>query len=406
MQAPPAPPTWANELLSVGVTGTNGKTSTTGFVAALLGILARPVARVTTLGCYLDDQRLEVPGHYEGFLQTLERCRDAGGRYAALELTSEALALGFAKAWPCRIGAFTNLSPDHSDAHGTVEQYLAAKAQLFMSLPPGGTAVLNGRDEAARLLCDVLGPEVNVLRYGVPSRGPAWASLDLAVEDVEVSFDGTRAKLARSARFPGLPPQLQLQAIGEIFLENALAALGAALAASVPVEQAVARLAELAPPPGRFQVVRRKPDVVVDYAHTPDALTRTLATARALCAGKLTLVFGAGGDRDKAKRPLMGAAARAADQIVLTSDNPRSEDPLAIMTAIEAGIDNRADLLREVDRASAIRLAIGRAGPDDMVLIAGKGHELEQLVGGARLPFSDVAIALESDIRAPGLAHK
>lgn len=402
MRPPPAPPAWASSLFSVGVTGTNGKTSTTGFIAALLGLLARPVARVTTLGCFLDDERLEVPGHYEGFLQTLERCRDAGGRYAALELTSEALALGFAKAWPCRIGVFTNLSPDHSDAHGTVEQYLAAKAQLFMALPAGGTAVLNARDEAARLLCDVLGPQVDVLRYGVASRGPAWAPLDLAAEEIELSWSGTRATLAPSTRFPTLPSQLQLQAIGEIFVENALAALAAALAASVPAEQAVARLAELPPPPGRFQVVRSKPYVVVDYAHTPDALARTLASARTLCAGQLTVVFGAGGDRDRAKRPLLGAAARAADHIVLTSDNPRSEDPLAIMAAVEAGIGPRAGVEREPDRASAIRLAIARAAPDDVVLIAGKGHELEQVAGGARLPLSDVAIALESDIRAQG----
>jgi UDP-N-acetylmuramoyl-L-alanyl-D-glutamate--2,6-diaminopimelate ligase len=301
---------------------------------------------------------------------------------------------------------FTNLSPDHSDAHGTVEQYLAAKAQLFMALPAGGTAVLNGRDEAARLLCDVLGPQVDVLRYGTPSRGPAWAPLDLAAEQIEVSWNGTHVTLAPSARFPELPRRLELRAIGEVFVENALAALGAALVASVPVEQAVSRLAELPPPPGRFQVVRSWPHVIVDYAHTPDALERTLATARALCVGELSVVFGAGGDRDKAKRPLLGAAARAADHIVLTSDNPRSEEPLAIMAAVEAGIGPHADVVREPDRASAIRLAIGRAGPNDVVLIAGKGHEHEQLVGGAKLPFSDVAIVLESDIRARGRTIK
>jgi UDP-N-acetylmuramoyl-L-alanyl-D-glutamate--2,6-diaminopimelate ligase len=400
MQAPPAPPAWAASLLSVGVTGTNGKTSTTSFISSLLGLIARPVACVTTLGCFLDEERLDVPGHYAGFLQTLERCWRSGGRYAALELTSEALALGFAKAWPCRIGVFTNLSPDHSDAHGTVEHYLASKAQLFMSLPAGGTAVLNARDEAARLLCDVLGPKVDVIRYGVASRGPVWASVDLAVEELELSWSGTRATLAPSARFPGLPRKLELKAIGEIFVENALAALGAALAAAVPAELAVARLAELAAPPGRFQLVRTRPYVVVDYAHTPDALLRTLATARALCSGELSVVFGAGGDRDKAKRPLLGAAARAADQIVLTSDNPRSEDPLTIMAAVAAGIGPHRDLIREPDRAAAIRLAIGRAGPDDVVLIAGKGHELLQVVAGASLPFSDVAIALEGDMRA------
>ena len=395
MRAPPPPPAWAKSLFSVGVTGTNGKTSTTGFIAGLLGLMARPVAKVTTLGCFLDDERLDVPAHYDGFLQTLERCLRAGGRYAALELTSEALALGFAKAWPCRVGVFTNLSHDHSDAHGTVEHYLASKAQLFMALPPGGTAVLNARDEAALLLRDVLGPEVDVIRYGVASRGAAWARADLAAEKIELSFRGTRATLAPSERFPGLPGQLELRAIGEIFVENALAALGAALAASVPAEQALKRLAELAPPAGRFQLVRERPYVVVDYAHTPDALSRTLVTARALCRGELTLVFGAGGDRDRAKRPLLGAAARAADHIVLTSDNPRNEDPLAIMDAVEAGIGPDRDLVREVDRASAIRFAVGRAKPEDLVLIAGKGHELTQEALGVRAPFSDVAIVMQ-----------
>jgi UDP-N-acetylmuramoyl-L-alanyl-D-glutamate--2,6-diaminopimelate ligase len=396
MRAPPPPPAWAQSLFSVGVTGTNGKTSTTGFIAGLLGLIARPVAKVTTLGCFLDDERLDVPAHYDGFIQTLEACLRAGGRYAALELTSEALALGFAKAWPCRVGVFTNLSHDHSDAHGSVEHYLASKAQLFMALPAGGTAVLNARDEAALLLRDVLGPEVDVIRYGVASRGPAWAPADLAADEIELSFGGTRATLAPSERFAGLPRQLELRAIGEIFVENALAALGAALAASVPAEQAVARLAELAPPAGRFQLVRERPYVVVDYAHTPDALARTLVTARALCQGEVTLVFGAGGDRDRAKRPLLGSAARAADQIVLTSDNPRSENPLAIMDAVEAGVGPHADLVREVDRASAIRLAVGRAKPEDVVLIAGKGHELTQEALGVHSPFSDVAIVMQA----------
>jgi UDP-N-acetylmuramoyl-L-alanyl-D-glutamate--2,6-diaminopimelate ligase len=344
----------------------------------------------------LDDQRLDVAAHYEGFLQTVERCWQSGGRFAALELTSEALALGFAKAWPCRIGVFTNLSQDHSDAHGTVEEYLASKAQLFMSLPAGGTAVLNARDEAALLLCDVLGPEVDLVTYAVLSRGPAWVAADLFADEIELSFRGTRARLALTKRFPGLPAQLELQAIGEIFVENALAALGAALVAGVPVEQAVARLAELPPPAGRFQLVRERPYVVVDYAHTPDALTRTLSTARALCRGELTLVFGAGGDRDSAKRPLLGAAARAADHIVLTSDNPRSEDPIAIMDAVAAGVGPHPDLRREPDRASAIRLALARAKPDDLLLIAGKGHELTQEALGVSAPFSDVAIVMQS----------
>jgi UDP-N-acetylmuramoyl-L-alanyl-D-glutamate--2,6-diaminopimelate ligase len=401
MRPPPAPPAWASSLLSVGITGTNGKTSTTSLVAALLGLLARPVARVTTLGCFLEQEQLEVPPHYEGFLETMRRCRAAGGRYAALELTSEALALGFAKAWPCRVGVFTNLTLDHSDAHGSPEHYLASKAQLFLALPSDGSAVLNARDENAQLLSEVVPKGAERFHYGVASRGAAWAPLDLSANDIELSLDGTRARLEPSARFPELPPQLELRSIGAIFVENALAALGAALALGVPAREACALLATLAPPPGRFEVVHRAPDVIVDYAHTPDALERTLVTARALCRGTLTLVFGAGGDRDRLKRPLLGAAAAAADRIVLTSDNPRSEPPETIMDEIAAGMPTGSQVLREVDRERAIERALEAAGTDDLVLITGKGHERTQEAGGQRVPFSDVAIVRRSVKKAP-----
>jgi UDP-N-acetylmuramoyl-L-alanyl-D-glutamate--2,6-diaminopimelate ligase len=392
----PPPPTWASSLLSVGVTGTNGKTTTTGMIAALLGGLAKPVGRVTTLGCFLDDEQLDVPPHYAGFLACMERCLAAGGRYAALELTSEALSLGFAKAWPCRVGVFTNLSLDHSDAHGSPEHYLASKAQLFMSLAAGGAAVLNGCDENAALLAELIAPGVEQLRYGSSSRGSEWAPLHLASGEAQLSLEGSRARLLPSARFPDLPDWLELRAIGEIFVENALAALAAALALGAPPALAVARLSEVAPPPGRFQLVRRSPDVVVDYAHTPDALRRTLVTARRLCRGSLTVVFGAGGDRDKSKRPLLGEAARAADHIVLTSDNPRSEAPQRIMDEVAAGIGVHPAISRQVDRGLAIRSAVEAAGADDFVLIAGKGHELTQEIAGERRAFSDVAVVLES----------
>lgn len=396
MRPPPEPPEWAEQLCTVGVTGTNGKTSTTGMVAALLGLVARPVARATTLGYFLDDEQLRVPGHYAGFLETMQRCLAAGGRYAALELTSEALAMGFAKAWPCRVGAFTNLSLDHSDAHGSAEHYLASKAQLFMRLPVGGSAVLNGCDENAPLLQEVLREGVGVLRYGVATRGRAWAALDLEAEAIVPSFDGTIATLRPSSTYPELPSRLELRAIGEVFVENALAALGCALVAGVPAELAVSLLAALPPPPGRFQVVRRSPHVVVDYAHTPDALMRTLTTARRLCRGTLTVVFGAGGDRDKAKRPLMGAAACVADHIVLTSDNPRNEAPSVIMDQIAAGMTASAHVTREQDRGRAIQIAIASAAADDLVLIAGKGHELTQQFAGHTAVFSDLAIAQQS----------
>jgi UDP-N-acetylmuramoyl-L-alanyl-D-glutamate--2,6-diaminopimelate ligase len=396
---PPAP-AWASSLVSVGVTGTNGKTTTTAWVAALLGLLARPVARVTTLGCFLDDQPLEVPAHYAGFIATMQRCVEAGGRFAALELTSEALSMGFARAWPCRVGVFTNLSLDHSDAHGSAEHYLASKAQLFMSLPAGGSALLNGCDPNAGLLSEVVGPGVEVARYGMDSRGAAWGPLDLSASNAHVSWEGTRATLAGSLRFPGLPAALEIRGIGEIFLENALAALGAALLLGVPAPAAVQALARCAPPPGRFQVVRRSPDVVVDYAHTPDALERTLQTARRVCRGSLSVVFGAGGDRDKSKRPLLGAAAREADRVWLTSDNPRCEAPERIADEVAAGLGSHPSVMREADRERAIRAAVAAAGPDDLVLVAGKGHELTQEVAGRKLPFSDVAIVQQSGNKA------
>jgi UDP-N-acetylmuramoyl-L-alanyl-D-glutamate--2,6-diaminopimelate ligase len=361
-------------------------------IASLLELLQRPVARTTTLGYFLDEVQQEVPAHYDGFIETMRRCLDGGGGYAALELTSEALARGFARAWPCRVGVFTNLTLDHSDAHGSPEQYLAAKAQLFMSLLDNGAAVLNGCDDNAQLLREVVPPGVEVIRYGVASRGRAWAELDLAVTSCEVSADGSLASLSPSARFPSLPRELRLRCIGEVFVENALGALCAALWLGVDARRAVERLESVAAPAGRFEIVQRRPLVVVDYAHTPDALERTLATARALCHGKLVLVFGAGGDRDRAKRPLLGAAARAADVIVLTSDNPRRERPERIMDEIQAGIGSGSQLVREVDRARAIAHALALAGDDDLVLITGKGHEQTQHLGDRVIPFSDVAV--------------
>lgn len=358
----------------------------------MLAAVARPVARVTTVGAFLDDEAQQVSPHYAGFLETMQRCRERGGRLAAVELTSEALGLGFARAWPWRIGVFTNLSHDHLDVHQSLEHYLACKAQLFMALPEGGVAVLNAFDANAELIREVLPAGVELLPYGLPSRGTAWTQPLLTASQVVPSLSGTRIRLAASARFPELPQEMHIRAIGEIFAENALAALAAALVASVPVKLAVRALAETTPPAGRFEIVSEAPCVVVDYAHTPDALVRTLATARTLCAGRLTLVFGAGGQRDRAKRPLLGAAARAADRIVLTSDNPRDEDPLAIMAHVSEGIGAHANVLKEPNRARAIELALEGATSRDLVLIAGKGHERTQEQAGKKLPFSDVAI--------------
>lgn len=392
----PAPPAWYAKFTAVGVTGTNGKTTTAAFVAAALGELSRPVARTSTLGSYLDETLLDSPRTYAGLVATLEGCLAAGGRLVVFEMTSEALALGFARAFPARIGVFTNLTHDHLDAHGSPEHYLASKAQLFMALPPGGTAVLNACDPASALLEEVLPEGVRILRYGVTSRGAVPPGTDLVARAVSFDFDGTDVVLESSEVVGASPPPIHVRAVGDVYAENALAALGASIAAGVPIDRAAHAMARAAPPPGRFEVVSRRPYVVVDYAHSPDALARTVSAARRLAPGRLVVVFGAGGHRDRAKRPFMGEAARAADRIILTSDNPRDEDPADIAKAIAEGLRGHGGVRTELDRRRAIVAAVDEAGSDDLILIAGRGHETEQTVGGALVPFSDRSVALEA----------
>jgi UDP-N-acetylmuramoyl-L-alanyl-D-glutamate--2,6-diaminopimelate ligase len=404
----PSPPSWHGDLFTVGVTGTNGKTTTTAWVAAALrrraaAAGALPVARATTVGFFLDDEEIEVAKSYEGFLSAMKACRDRGGKYAAIELTSEALAQGFARAWPCQVGVFTNLTHDHLDAHGSPEHYLASKAQLFVALPRGAAAVLNAGDPVYELLREVMPEGVKVLAYSVPSRGEVQGEPDIVATSVDVSWSGTRVACAVRDPASGLPHEVRVKAIGEVYAENALAALLGAVAAGVSPADACAALAEAAPPPGRFEVVHERPYVVVDYAHSPDALARTVQIARKLAdgsaatvPGKLFVVFGAGGKRDKAKRGPMGEAARPADHVILTTDNPRDEDPALIARSIAEGLVGHAGLRIELDRRRAITMAITEAGPTDIVLIAGKGHETEQVVGSETRHFSDVDVAKEA----------
>ncbi|MCA9618615.1 MAG: UDP-N-acetylmuramoyl-L-alanyl-D-glutamate--2,6-diaminopimelate ligase, partial [Myxococcales bacterium] len=293
------------------------------------------------------------------------------------------------------IGVFTNLSHDHLDAHGSPEHYLASKAQLFMALPRGGTAILNARDETAPLLADVIPAGVRVWTYGVPSRGEAALAVDLDATEVTTSWTGTTMRLAQSNVIPFGPSALWVPAIGEIFAENALAAYLAAVAAGVSPFAAAGALVEAVAPPGRFEVVARQPYGVVDFAHTPDAIERTLRTARALCRGRLVIVFGAGGKRDVHKRAAMGRAASVCDAVVLTSDNPRDEDPAAIAEAIRAGIEPGPEVTLELDRRRAIRDTYRGLGPEDVLVVAGRGHETHQQIGEERVPLSDVEVLRE-----------
>jgi UDP-N-acetylmuramoyl-L-alanyl-D-glutamate--2,6-diaminopimelate ligase len=385
----PAPPAWSREILTVGTTGTNGKTTTTSLVAAALRARGGPVLRVTTLGFFVNDEPLDVGRDYDGFLHAMRTLREQGGSAAAIELTSEALSMGFARAWPCRVGVFTNLTHDHLDAHGSSEHYLASKAQLFVSLPCGAAAILNGCDDSSSIVEEVVPRGVHVRRYGVPSRGTPYGALDLEAERVDVDWDGTRVVCKGGF-------ELRVRAHGEVYAENALAAYLAATAAGVPAIDAARAIESARPPSGRFEVIHRRPYVVVDYAHSPDALERTVATGRTLCdreGGTLVVVFGAGGNRDASKREPMGRAARLADRVVLTSDNARDEDPGAIADAIAHGLRGHGSVVRELDRARAIRRAIERASPSDVILLCGKGHETEQLAGPERRTFSDADVA-------------
>lgn len=394
----PAPPAWHPKLFTVGVTGTNGKTTTTAWVAAALRVISHPVARATTVGFFLDDVELKHEKTYDGFLAGMRACFDQGGTHAAIELTSEALANGFIRAWPCRVGVFTNLTHDHLDAHGTPEHYLASKAQLFVSLEPGQTAVLNASDENFELLREITPTGVTIRTYAVPARGAPQGEPDVVARGVDVGWRGTRIALDVKDPASGIPAEISVRAVGSVYAENALAALLGAIAAGVPPEAAARAIAEAPPPPGRFEVIHERPYVVVDYAHSPDALARTVKIARDLATGgaRLTTIFGAGGKRDKDKRAPMGNAARPSDEVILTTDNPRDEEPAEIARAIQKGLAGHADVKTILDRRAAIESAIGRARDEDVILIAGKGHETDQTIGKEVRHFSDVEVAREA----------
>ncbi|NMC69128.1 MAG: UDP-N-acetylmuramyl-tripeptide synthetase [Myxococcales bacterium] len=384
-------------LVAACVTGTNGKTTTTSMIAAIVAAAGEPSARITTLGAWVDDEQVADGVSMDAFLAGLERALAAGVRTVAVETTSKSLASGFAWRWPARVAVFTNLSRDHLDYHRTPEEYLAAKAQLFLAQPPDGLAVFNAADPSSALIAELLPPGRR--RVACTARGvhPDCAALPLALaaDEVRVDREGTRLRLAPSDLADALGGALRLRVIGAVHAENALAAALAAHGLGYPPSAIRAGLERFPGVEGRFQVVLREPLAVVDYAHTPDALARTLDLARELAdasGGRVWCVFGCGGDRDQGKRPQMGRIAdERADEVVLTNDNPRGEDPERIADAIAAGVHApRARWTRELDRAAAIALALRHARPADVVIVAGKGHERTQIVGPRTLPFSDV----------------
>jgi UDP-N-acetylmuramoyl-L-alanyl-D-glutamate--2,6-diaminopimelate ligase len=395
----PAAGPWADPLFTVGVTGTNGKTSTTLLVAEVLRATGEPAAVETTIGASITPGEFTPRGD-RPFFERMQAVAERGISRLAIEVTSEALATGWAKKWRFDLGVFTNLSQDHLDAHGSFEHYLASKAQLFIHLGPGRCAVLNAADSAALLIDRVIPSDVRRLWYASPRRGPLLTQPDLAVGELNLSLDGTEIQLAPSPLAERLGGTLQTRLIGTVFAENALAAACVGFALGVPAAQIQSGIARLPRVPGRFEVVAREPALAVDYAHTPDALVRTCEAARALARGRgnarVIVVFGAGGNRDPKKREPMGEAVGAnADIALVTNDNPRREDPERIAAVITAGCRHagRAEVIVELDRRRAIERAITLAHPNDVIVICGKGHETGQIIGDATLPFDDADVA-------------
>lgn len=396
MGTPPAPrPTG---LRTVAVTGTNGKTTTTSMIAAIVAAAGEADARVTTVGHYVRDELVAQGRTMAAFERARRAALAAGARTLALEVTSTALGGGFAERHPPDVAVFTNLGRDHLDRHGTVERYLAAKARLFLALPPGGTAVLNAADPAASLLREVVPPHARTLGFA----GLGAARFDAALVADRFSSGRGGTEVALSGPPGSLADRLgaiRLRVLGDVHVDNALAAALAADAAGYAAGAIRAGLERFGGVPGRLEPVARSPLVLIDFAHTPEALRGALRSAAGLAGpgGRVRCVFGCGGDRDAGKRASMGAVADAiADHVILTTDNPRSEDPAAIAEAVARGARGRARWERVPDRADAIRRALAAAAPPDVVVVAGKGHERHQEIGSDRRPFDDAAVAREA----------
>jgi UDP-N-acetylmuramoyl-L-alanyl-D-glutamate--2,6-diaminopimelate ligase len=376
------------ELRVVGITGTNGKTTTAYLVRALLEAAGVPCGLLGTVTSVIGGREEPVERTTPEAIdlqRSFRRMVDSGDRACALEVSSHALELGRAEGirFACRV--FTNLSQDHLDFHPSMEHYFLAKRRLFeVAGGEPGTSVVSVDDEwGRRLAADVEG----VVTYAIER--PA----DLRAREVRFGPRGSSFRVET----PEGSVEVTTRLPGHFNVLNALAGLGAVHALGVELAVAAEALAEAERVPGRMEPVEEGQDfaVLVDYAHTPEALENVLPAARKLCRGRLHVVFGAGGDRDRTKRPLMGRVARAlADRVVVTSDNPRSEDPEAIVDEVLAGTGD--DVEHDVDRRRAIARALAGADPGDVVVIAGKGHEQgQEFASGRKEPFDDVTVARE-----------
>jgi UDP-N-acetylmuramoyl-L-alanyl-D-glutamate--2,6-diaminopimelate ligase len=382
----------ARSLRLVGVTGTNGKTTTVGMLRHLLDEVDARAASIGTLGVLVGGEGepldggsgLTTPGPVE-LQRVLRALHDRGVRTVAMETSSHALHQRRVEGLEFEAAVFTNLTRDHLDYHGTMEAYFEAKSLLVAHLAPDGVAVINADDPA----WESLPRTKRTVHFGTTRAAGVHAA------DIRCTPDGSRFSLV----FDGQPHEVALPMIGDFNVANALAALAVAHALGLDLHDAARSLASAEQVPGRFESIDEGQPfgVIVDYAHTPDSLENVLGAARRLTGGQVISVFGCGGDRDTEKRPLMGrAGADLSDIAVVTSDNPRSEDPDAIIEQIRAGIPDapHAEVLVDADRRAAIASALRRAEQGDIVVIAGKGHEQgQEFEDGRKIPFDDRDVA-------------
>ncbi len=374
----------------IGVTGTNGKTTIAHMLTQAYELMGEKAAYIGTLGTSIGTEQFTptVNTTPDSLLchKTLHQFAQKKIKHVAMEVSSHALSQERVNAIEFNQAIFTNLSHEHLDYHKSMQAYARAKSKLFL-MPSLEQAIINGDDPWGIEISDVVAHDVELLTYGRANTN------HVSVIDAKVNMDG----ITLLCKTPWGEIKVENNALlGEFNIYNLLAVLTSLGARGISLDKIACVLSQIKSVPGRMQVVKRKPTVIVDYAHTPDALEKALATVGAMTHGEVLVVFGCGGDRDSEKRPIMGYIAnKNSDKIFITNDNPRFENPLEIAMQIEKGIVDKEKIMMELDRKLAIEKAIKHAKPIDVILIAGKGHEDYQIIGHKTLSFCDAKVASE-----------
>ncbi len=386
-----------HEKLKVyGVTGTNGKTTISTMIHFIMNMIGKSGSLVGTVNNVVVDRTIDSVNTTPPALDIAQYARetlDKGGEFLSVEVSSHALTLKRVESLRFDVGILTNITQDHLDFHKNMDDYAMTKFQLFRLLKEKGTAILNIEDPYASRFVSMLPMDVHVVTYGLNgcSNKP-----DYSADCVKIGLEGVSFDLLYKGKKIG---HVHSPLIGMHNVSNLLAVIALLLREGIPLEEILLQISRFRGVEGRFEIYTRVGqdiDLVIDFAHTPDALQKTLETAKMLTRNRIIAVFGAGGEADIGKRPIMGKiASDLCDVAIVTSDNPKSEKPMEIIRQIEEGISHQIPYLLIEDRRIAIETALNIAGKGDMVILAGKGHERFQIVGGTYLPFSDRDIAFQ-----------